>query len=72
MNRILYGERWANQHFASETLGFYAILILLLAVRVSLHARAALLRFLDGDDIAGGFIVSIYFHVFISDSLITR
>lgn len=30
--RILYGERWANQHFASETLGFYAILILPLAV----------------------------------------
>lgn len=54
MNRILYGERWANQHFASETLGFYAILISLLAVRVSLHARAALLRFLDGDGIAGG------------------
>ena len=51
-NRILYGERWANQHFASETLGFYAILILLLAVRVFLHDRAALLRYLDVDDMA--------------------
>ena len=45
-------ERWANQHFASETLGFYAILILLLAVRVFLHDRAALLRYLDVDDMA--------------------
>ena len=51
-NRILYGERWANQHFASETLGFYAILILLLAVRDFLHDRAALLRYLDVDDMA--------------------
>lgn len=67
MNRILYGERWANQHFASETLGFYAILILLLAVRVSLHARAALLRLLDGGDAAGGdsscqFIVHLFIY----------
>ncbi|OUS49339.1 nuclear division RFT1-like protein [Ostreococcus tauri] len=40
--RILYGERWANQHFASETLGFYAILLLPLAVSDSsciTHAR---------------------------------
>ena len=31
--RVLYGERWASAHYAAETLGFYAILILPLAVR---------------------------------------
>jgi len=32
--RVLYGDRWANAHFAAETLGCYAVLILPLAVRV--------------------------------------